>query len=211
MCKSTPLDAVVEAHIEALAVSDPLETAGIGLLGHDHKLPGYFLGGTGRWADEPRRTLRLVEEAPRADAINGVIATAMTERLDLELESVKTSDQLAAVNNISSPVQWLWDVLDLMPTGTDEDWNNIASRLAGMPRAVSDYAETVRKDAARGIVPACRAVTDVAAQTIALVGEKSRFYQLVAGSGREGILSAELQRAVELTHSVFEGLTRFLA
>jgi len=39
MRKSTPLDAVAEAHVEALAVNDPLEATGIGLPGHDHELP----------------------------------------------------------------------------------------------------------------------------------------------------------------------------
>ena len=61
MRKSTPLDAVAEAHVEALAVNDPLEATGIGLSGYDHELPDYSPEGTGRWADELRRTLRLIE------------------------------------------------------------------------------------------------------------------------------------------------------
>ena len=146
MRKSTPLDAVAEAHVEALAVNDPLEATGIGLPGHDHELPDYSPEGTGRWADELRRTLRLIEETPRTDAVDEVTAAAMTERLGLELESIEAGDQFAAVNNIDSPVQWLRDVFDLMPTGTDEDWSNIASRLAGMPRAVGGYIETLRED-----------------------------------------------------------------
>ena len=210
MRKSTPLDAVAEAHVEALAVNDPLEATGIGLPGHDHELPDYSPEGTGRWADELRRTLRLIEETPRTDAVDEVTAAAMTERLGLELESIEAGDQFAAVNNIDSPVQWLRDVFDLMPTGTDEDWSNIASRLAGMPRAVGGYVETMREGIARGIVPARRAVTDVAAQAAALAGEKSRFRQLAAESGREGTLGAELQRAAELARGAFGDLARFL-
>ena len=190
MRTSTPLDAVAEAHVAALAAHDPLAA--------------------GRWADELRRTLRLIEETPRADAVDEVTAAAMMERLGLESESIEAGDHFAAVNNIDSPVQWLRDVFDLMPTRSDDDWSNIASRMAGMPRAVSGYIETLREGIARGIVPARRAVTDVAAQATDLAGEKSRFRQLVSEAGREGTLGAELQRAAELARSAFGDLARFL-
>ena len=210
MRTSTPLDAVAEAHVDALAANDPLAATGIGLPGHDHELPDYSPEGIGHWADELRRTLRLIEETPRTDAVDEVTAAAMRERLGLELESIEAGDHFAAVNNIDSPVQWLRDVFDLMPTRSDDDWSNIASRMAGMPLAVSGYIETLREGIARGIVPARRAVTDVAAQATDLAGEKSRFRQLVSEAGREGTLGAELQRAAELARSAFGDLVRFL-
>ena len=210
MRTSTPLDAVAEAHVDALAANDPLAATGIGLPGHDHELPDYSPEGIGHWADELRRTLRLIEETPRTDAVDEVTAAAMRERLGLELESIEAGDHFAAVNNIDSPVQWLRDVFDLMPTRSDDDWSNIASRMAGMPLAVSGYIETLREGIARGIVPARRAVTDVAAQATDLAGEKSRFRQLVSEAGREGTLGAELQRAAELARSAFGDLARFL-
>ena len=105
MRTSTPLDAVAEAHVEALAANDPLAATGIGLPGHDHELPDYSPEGTGRWVDELRRTLRLIEETPRTDAVDEVTAAAMTERIGLELESIEAGDRFAAVNNIDSPVQ----------------------------------------------------------------------------------------------------------
>ncbi|WP_338571711.1 DUF885 domain-containing protein [Arachnia propionica] len=210
MRTSTPLDAVAEAHVDALAANDPLAATGIGLPGHDHELPDYSPEGIGHWADELRRTLRLIEETPRTDAVDEVTAAAMRERLGLELESIEAGDHFAAVNNIDSPVQWLRDVFDLMPTRSDDDWSNIASRMAGMPRAVSGYIETLREGITRGIVPARRAVTDVAAQATDLAGEKSRFRQLVSEAGREGTLGAELQRAAELARSAFGDLVRFL-
>ena len=210
MRTSTPLDAVAEAHVDALAANDPLAATGIGLPGHDHELPDYSPEGIGHWADELRRTLRLIEETPRTDVVDEVTAAAMRERLGLELESIEASDHFAAVNNIDSPVQWLRDVFDLMPTRSDDDWSNIASRMAGMPRAVSGYIETLREGITRGIVPARRAVTDVAAQATDLAGEKSRFRQLVSEAGREGTLGAELQRAAELARSAFGDLVRFL-
>ena len=210
MRTSPPLDAVAEAHVDALAAYDPLAATGIGLPGHDHELPDYSPEGIGHWADELRRTLRLIEETPRTDAVDEVTAAAMMERLGLESESIEAGDHFAAVNNIDSPVQWLRDVFDLMPTESDDDWSNIASRMAGMPRAVSGYIETLREGIARGIVPARRAVTDVAAQATDLAGEKSRFRQLVSEAGREGTLGAELQRAAELARSAFGDLARFL-
>lgn len=85
----TSLDAVAEAHVDALASHNPLNATWCGLPGHDHELPDFSPEATGRWADELRRTLHLVREAPKVDEADEVTAAAMTERLGLELESIE--------------------------------------------------------------------------------------------------------------------------
>lgn len=174
------------------------------------KLPDFSPEATGRWADELRRTLHLVREAPKVDEADEVTAAAMTERLGLELESIEAGDQLAAVNNIDSPIQWLRDIFDLMPTKTDSDWANVASRMAAMSEALDGYIESLREGISRGIVPARRAVVDAAAQAAALSGQDSRFRGLAAGSGRSGALRGELERAAGIAAEAFGNLGRFL-
>lgn len=206
----TSLDAVAEAHVDALASHNPLNATWCGLPGHDHELPDFSPEATGRWADELRRTLHLVREAPKVDEADEVTAAAMTERLGLELESIEAGDQLAAVNNIDSPIQWLRDIFDLMPTKTDSDWANVASRMAAMSEALDGYIESLREGISRGIVPARRAVVDAAAQAAALSGQDSRFHELAAGSGRSGALRGELERAAGIAAEAFGNLGRFL-
>lgn len=202
----TSLDAVAEAHVDALASHNPLNATWCGLPGHDHELPDFSPEATGRWADELRRTLHLVREAPKVDEADEVTAAAMTERLGLELESIEAGDQLAAVNNIDSPIQWLRDIFDLMPTKTDSDWANVASRMAAMSEALDGYIESLREGISRGIVPARRAVVDAAAQAAALSGQDSRFRGLAAGSGRSGALRGELERAAGIAAEAFGNL-----
>ncbi len=144
------------------------------------------------------------------DEADEVTAAAMTERLGLELESIEAGDQLAAVNNIDSPIQWLRDIFDLMPTKTDSDWANVASRMAAMSEALDGYIESLREGISRGIVPARRAVVDAAAQAAALSGQDSRFHELAAGSGRSGALRGELERAAGIAAEAFGNLGRFL-
>ena len=206
----TSLDAVAEAHVDALASHNPLNATWCGLPGHDHELPDFSPEATGRWADELRRTLHLVREAPKVDEADEVTAAAMTERLGLELESIEAGDQLAAVNNIDSPIQWLRDIFDLMPTKTDSDWANVASRMAAMSEALDGYIESLREGISRGIVPARRAVVDAAAQAAALSGQDLRFHELAAGSGRSGALRGELERAAGIAAEAFGNLGRFL-
>src|SRR5699024_6592970 len=78
-----------------------------------------------------------------------------TERLGLEIERAEQRLDIAAVNNLASPLQSR-DVLDQMPTATAEDWQVIAERMEGMPHSLSSWAESLREAADHGVISARR-------------------------------------------------------
>ena len=49
-----------------------------------------------------------------------------------------------SLNVLASPLQTVRDTFDLMPTDTDERWRVLAARLAKVPTALAQYAESLR-------------------------------------------------------------------
>ncbi len=207
----TALDAIAEAHVTALAAYEPTTATELGIPGYGHLLPDYSPEATQDWAGQLRATLKKVAEAPLIDEVDKATAAAMTERLGLELESIEAGDQLRDVNNIASPVQILRDVFDLMPTQTDEDWANIAARLAAIPASLEGYVATLRQGIAAGTVPARRAVSDAAAQAALLAKPGSRFFELAADAGADSTVTAALERGAAAAAEAMGRIAQFLS
>ena len=91
----TDLDAIAEAHVDAIAAHDPISATDYGIPGYDHLLPDFSPGEMARWADHLRDTLRKIAATPAADDVDKVTSAAMTERLGLELEAIEEGDWLA--------------------------------------------------------------------------------------------------------------------
>ena len=103
-------------------------------------------------------TLRELEAAAPADDVDRVTVAAMRERLTVGVELADAGERLRSLNNIASPVQSLRDGFDNLPTGTEEDWADFASALRDVPRALTQYAQSLRLALARGDVAARRQV-----------------------------------------------------
>ena len=77
-------------------------------------------------------------------------------------------EHLRNLNVISSPVQDLRDIFDLMPTQTEEHWQNIAARMKAIPASLESYREALSLGASRTMVPASRQIGEVVQQIDAL-------------------------------------------
>ncbi|GAA4828975.1 DUF885 domain-containing protein [Luteimicrobium xylanilyticum] len=187
----TAIDAVANAYVQTMARLQPLFATEVGIKGHDHELPDLSPAGHGARADATRAALRDVEAAAAAaplDDVDRVTVAAMRERLGLDLEKHEAGDDLSDLNVIASPLQALRDVLDLMPTGTIEDWENVGARLNGLPGAMAGYVETLRAGIASGNVPAVRQVREGIDQARELAGDESFFTALVHGKEADAVL-----------------------
>ena len=61
MRNSTALDAIAEAHVDAIAAHDPLSATDCGIPGYDHLLPDFSPEEAGRWVEHLRDIVRLEE------------------------------------------------------------------------------------------------------------------------------------------------------
>ncbi|PJI94567.1 DUF885 domain-containing protein [Luteimicrobium subarcticum] len=188
------VDAVADSYVDTLARLDPLFATEAGIPGHDHELPDLSPAGHEAYAAAAREVLRALDDAEaRAgddlDATDRVTLAAMRERVGLDVESFDAGDHLSDVNNIASPAQGLRDVIDLMPTATVADWENVAARLTALPAALDGYVETLREGVARGQVAARRQVVEVARQARELAhADESFFTSLVRGPEVDAVL-----------------------
>jgi uncharacterized protein (DUF885 family) len=191
--RPTPVDAVADAHLDAIAALDPVAATAMGVPGHDSELTDYSPAGHAARAQQRRRTLAALDRVQPVDAVDRVTVAALRERLGLEDELTAIGADDRDLNVIASPLQSLRAVYDLMPTETVEDWSTVATRLAGTPQAVERYVESLRRGLADRRTPARRQVERCAEQAVRYGGAEGFFADLAAGARAGG---AELPQAL---------------
>ncbi|CAM3687897.1 DUF885 domain-containing protein [Isoptericola cucumis] len=224
---ATAIDAAADAYVARSAALDPMTATAIGVPGHDHLLTDLSPAGHEERAAADRDVLRELDSIERdgggpVDDVDRVTLAAMRERLGLALELHEAGEPLASLNNIESPVQQLRDVFDLMPTGSVEAWENVASRLTAIPEAVEGYVASLTEAARRGQVAAIRQVREGVAQSRELAGldgHTSFFRSLVRSDDAAAVLDessacslvrAELERGADAAASAYARLADFL-
>ena len=130
------IDAVAERHVVQLAALSPDFAISSGLPGRRGALDDYSPEGLEAISGLDRETLAALKGLEPVDEVDSVTVAAMRERLGLAIELSEAGEDLRALNNITSPLQGVRDLFDLMPTDSTEDWEHIASALADVPRAL---------------------------------------------------------------------------
>ncbi len=213
------IDAVADDYVAKVAELDPLAASAIGLPGYDHLMTDLSPAGHDARAELDRATLRALSELTPADDVDVVTLAAMRERLGLALELHEAGEPLADLNVIASPLQGLRDVFDIMPTGTIEAWENIASRLALVPGAIDGYIASLTEAARRGNVPAIRQVREGITQARELAGAESFFTAFVHGKEAGAVLddsatcslvTKELEHGATAAREAYDRLAAFL-
>lgn len=213
----TPVDAIAESYIQRLAELDPLEATGMGVAGHDHQMTDLSPDGHAERSRLMRATLAELDRTAAMDEVDRVTIAAMEDRLGLDLELDAAGELMASLNVIASPVQELRNVLDLMPTQTAADWDNIAARVSRVPWAVRGYLASLRRAASQGVVAAQRQVVECQRQAESLADPKSSFFVTFLASARPDGgepspgLAADLDNAGLQAAAAYSELSKFLA
>lgn len=173
---ATAVDIVADRHVARLAELSPEFAVYNGLPGRRGELDDYSPEGLTALSDLARSTLHELDSAVPADDVDRVTVAAMRERLGTSLDLAEAGENLRNLNNIESPVQGLRDLFDNLPTGTREDWEDFASALRAVPRALGQYAESLRLARSRGDVAARRQVEAALSQARDQAGERTSSY-----------------------------------
>lgn len=154
----TAVDEVAERFFDAYIELSPIDATSIGVPGRPAELDDFSPQG---WAakDELRaRTLAELEGLEPTDDVDRVTLAELRDRLTLARQTHAAGLDEMALNNIDSPMQHVRDVLDLMPTATEQDWADICGRLRAIPTALAQWRESLRYAAERGLVAPRRQV-----------------------------------------------------
>ena len=173
---ATAVDVVADRYVARLAELSPEFAVYNGLPGRRGELDDYSPEGLTALSDLARSTLHELDSAVPADDVDRVTVAAMRERLGTSLDLAEAGENLRNLNNIESPVQGLRDLFDNLPTGTREDWEDFASALRAVPRALGQYAESLRLARSRGDVAARRQVEAALSQARDQAGERTSSY-----------------------------------
>jgi len=209
--ETTPIDAIAERWVTTLAELLPTLATYIGA---DEKNAGewedFSPAGHEAQAVAARAVLAELESARPVDAVDAVTKADLLETLGVDLEKHELQLHLRDVNVIASPVQTIREVFDIMPTSSEEDWSNVASRLAKAPVAVDQYIETLRLGIERGIVPAARQVREAIAQSRTTAEPAGLFAELIerADGVSEG-LSNDLRTGAAASAAAYGTLADF--
>ena len=215
---TSPVDAVADAYVTALARLDPISATQLGVLGHDRELTDFSPEASAERADRARSTLLALEGLSPADAVDEVTVAAMhwSLRTGIDLQDAGENDRM--LNNLASPSQQVAEVFDLMPTDSEQAWDDVAARLARVPASLASYVTALRAAAARGDVAAVRQVEAVIGQAReAAHPESSPFTRLVRGAdarrvlGDDHPLHADLERGAAAARAAYGDLAQVLA
>jgi uncharacterized protein (DUF885 family) len=205
---STAVDAVAERYLDTFAALDPCAATEMGIVGHDDDITDYSPDGVTARVDAARATLRELDGVRAEDDVDTVTIAAMRERLGIQIELHDAGLDVGELNVISSPLQTMRDVFDLMATDTDDDWELIGRRLSRLPGRVAGYAEGLRAAVAGGHPPAVRQVARGIEQA---AGIQHLFVDMVADAAPDNAaLHDDLQLQAANAAQAYSELARML-
>jgi uncharacterized protein (DUF885 family) len=175
------IDDVAAEYVERAAALDPCYATYAGIAGHDHELADLGADGFAERAGLDRSTLAALDATEAPEPREQVARTAMRERLALAVERYDAGDTTSELNTITSWVQKVREVFDLMPTEGEEAAANIATRMAAVPRAYRQLSATLLDAARNGRSAARRQVEEAAGQCAAWARPEDSFYSGLVG------------------------------
>ena len=170
------IDDIAAEYVERAAALDPCYATYAGIAGHDHELADLGADGFAERAELDRSTVAALDAAEAPEPREQVARAAMRERLALAVECYDAGDTTSELNTITSWVQRVREVFDLMPTEGEEAAANIAKRMAAVPRAYRQLSATLLDAARNGRSAARLQVEEVVGQCAAWAKPGDSFY-----------------------------------
>ena len=209
---------IADDYVDRFAALHPIAATGMGVPGYEDRLTDFSPAGHERRTSLDRETLEALEAAPLEHDRDRVAREAMAERLRLSLELDAAGEQLRNLNVLASPMQSIRRVFDLMPRETEEDWRNIAGRMARVPEALGQFRHTLEAGIEREQVGTRRQVEACAQQAEVWSshqeGVPGFFSGLSDEFGASGVdepaLATELRNAAGSAGGAYAAFARFL-
>jgi uncharacterized protein (DUF885 family) len=189
---------IASEYVDRIAALDPINATGMGVPGHDAEVTDFSPEGLAAQSHLRRETLAKLAAAPVTGERDRVAKEAMEDVLWLREELLEAGDQyrLSGHRNASTTLRMAFD---LMPRASEDDWKNIATRLALAPRGLQSYRETLEEGLRKGSQTARRQVAQSIRQSETYGGANggaSFFDGLVDAFDRAGIASPALRAEV---------------
>ena len=209
---------IADRYVEKVAEMSPFSATYMGVPGHDHEMNDFSPEAAEAEAERDRSTLAELKSASVEDDRDRIARDAMIDSLSLSLDLHDANEHFRSLSMIHSPVHSVRQIFDLMPRASEEDWANIASRMALIPQGLDSYLRTLDVGLRRGLVVAKRQARETAEQCDVWVGaaegHESFFSGLVSSFDESGVsspgLRADLESGAVVADQGIENMARFL-
>jgi uncharacterized protein (DUF885 family) len=202
---SSAIDQLAERHLEQEIQLDPIGATELGIPGHDHELPDFTPAGFAARTDLTRSSLAAARAIEPGSPREEVAKDAFVERLGLELERYEAGVPQSQLNALTSVPAALRQVFDLMPTGTDQDWEVVAIRLNQIGTTLDGYRDTLLEQAGQGRVSAVRQVTGLAERIASWTGaDGDDFFAGLAAQAPESAVKPAVEAAAASARKAFD-------
>jgi uncharacterized protein (DUF885 family) len=160
----TTIAELSDQFVERFAELDPVTATFEGIPGYEDELTDYSPDGTEEQLLHARTVLRDLSETPAEGEHDRVAAEVLQRHLDLAIDLWEHAEDLRPLRVIGSPVSDVRICFDLMPRETEQDWERITARTAGVPHALDTLIASLREGMRLGIVAARRQAAACARQ-----------------------------------------------
>lgn len=196
--------------IDRIATIDPMSATAMGVAGYDH------LWGEGGQAELDAFTGLISDTLSQIEALSAtddrwdlLARRVAREYLALHQAIVESGEPYRDLNSIASPAQGIRGVFDIMPTETEEHWENISARLNSISSPLAAYRSLLEVGRSRGDTVPVRQVDAVAKECRAYAG--GYFERLVAGAeAQPESLRDDLERGAALAAAGYAALADYL-
>ena len=207
---------IASDYVDAIAALDPIAATGMGIPGHDAEMSDFSPEGVAAHSTLRKETLAKLAAAPIENDRDRIAREAMEDVITLREEVVAAGDQyrLSGFRNASTTLRMAFD---LMPRATEQDWSNIAARLALVPKGIASYRVSLEEGIRKGVPTARRQVAQAIKQSTTYGGgdgSKPFFQTLVEAFDASGVqspaLRAELDTGATAAAQTYVEFSRYL-
>ncbi len=164
---------IADRYVDEYATLEPNAATAQGVAGHEAEMTDYSPDGAAAMAALDRRTVaELAEAAPKGER-ERIARDVMTERLGVRIDSYDAGESFRSLRIIGGPMQRIRSGFDQMPRATQQNWQDIATRLQLVPRGLAGYRATLLEGLRRGMPAARRQVQECARQAAVWSGQNA--------------------------------------
>jgi len=193
-------------YVARWAALDPVSAGRGGLSEAFRAATDYGPDGIAAQADLIASTLAELGSMTVTSATDRLAADFLRERLEAQLAWFQLDEPLRLVRTPIGLSASIRDSVDLLPRQSQEDWRNIAARLAAIPVMFASWRLSLDAGLGQGLTAARRQAAEAAVEADSYVGTHD---DLVASYG-DGPLAGELAAAAAAANQGYAEVARYL-
>jgi uncharacterized protein (DUF885 family) len=174
------INEIADRYVSEFSAINPIVATTVGVRGYDDAMPDLGPEGFQATEDLIRSTLAAVAATSPATKREQIAKEAMIERLTISSELYQAGDATSELNVISSWLQAVRQVFDLMPTDGEDAQHNLIARMNQVSAAYAGLRRTYSEAADRGRVAPRRQILACIKECGEWSDSENGFYRLLA-------------------------------